>query len=225
VTEPLAPAPEPTYRLVPSKFPPIGLIDTVATAADMEVVLDLVGWTNDRLVAERASLLPRSEGVFGRPNSSVVMAAFLHVAPGGMRFNNNDVGAWYAAAETVTAIAEVAHHLRREAVATGLPTMSRTYRCYLADLAGTYVDLRERGTEMPEIFATDSYAESQRFGETVRATDNAGILYASVRRTGGLNIVGYRPSLILNVRQGDHFEITVQAADRHINVKTLSATH
>ncbi len=224
MNEPQAPAPEPTYRLVASKFPPIGLFDTVATASDMEAVLDLVGWTNDRLVAERVSLLPQSEWVFGRPNSSVVMAAFLHVAPGGLRFNNGDLGAWYASAETVTAIAEVAHHLRREGVATGLPTMSRIYRCYLANLSGTYVDLHERKAEMPEIFATNSYAESQRFGEAVRATDNAGILYASVRRAGGLNIVGYRPSLILNVRQGNHFEITVRAADRHINVKTLSAT-
>ncbi len=225
MNEALAPAPEPTYRLVPSKFPPIGLFDTVATAADMESVLDLVGWTNDRLVAERVSLLPQSEWVFGRPNSSVIMAAFLHVAPGGLRFNNGNLGAWYAAAETVTAIAEVAHHLRREAVATGLPTMSRTYRSYLADLAGAYVDLRGRETEMQEIFATGSYAESQRLGEAVRATDNAGILYASLRMAGGLNIVGYRPSLVMNVRQGEHFEITVQAADRRINVKTLSATH
>jgi RES domain-containing protein len=152
------------------------------------------------------------------------MAAFLHVAPGGMRFNNDDLGAWYAAAETVTAIAEVAHHLRREAVASSLATMSRTYRTYLADPAGAYVDLRRREAEMPEIFAADSYAESQRFGETVRATDNAGILYPSVRKAGGLNSVGYRPSLILNVRQGEHFEITVQGADRQINVRTLSVT-
>ena len=152
------------------------------------------------------------------------MAAFLHVAPGGLRFNNGDLGAWYASAESMTAIAEVSHHLRRETVATSLPTMSRTYRCYLADLGGAYVDLRELRTEMPEILATNSYAESQRFGEAVRTAGNDGVLYASVRRAGGLNVVGYRPSLILNVRQGEHFEITVQAANRQINVRTLSAT-
>jgi RES domain-containing protein len=106
------------------------------------------------------------------------MAAFLHVAPGGMRFNNDYLGAWYATAEPVTAITEVAH------------------------LTGVYIDLRPREEDMPEIFAPNSYAESQHFGEAVRATENAGILYPSVRRTGGLNIVVYRPSLILNVRQG-----------------------
>ena len=74
-----SPAPQPTYRLIPSRFPPIGLFDTVATAADLEAVMELAGWTNDRLLAERLQRLPREEWVFGRPNSSIVMATFLHV--------------------------------------------------------------------------------------------------------------------------------------------------
>ncbi len=92
-----APAPHPTYRLIPSRFPPIGLFDTVARAADLRAVMELAGWTNDRLVAERINRLPEGEWVHGRPNASVVMAAFLHVAPTGMRFNSADLGAWYAA--------------------------------------------------------------------------------------------------------------------------------
>ena len=75
-----APAPDPTVRLVPSRFPPIGLLDTVATAADLAAVMDLEGWTNDRLVRDRVARLPTDEWVFGRPNASVVMAAFLHAA-------------------------------------------------------------------------------------------------------------------------------------------------
>ncbi|RYE49665.1 MAG: RES domain-containing protein, partial [Hyphomicrobiales bacterium] len=31
-----APAPKPSFRLIPSQFPPIGLFDTVARAADLE---------------------------------------------------------------------------------------------------------------------------------------------------------------------------------------------
>jgi len=46
-----APAPHPAFRLIPSRFPPIGLFDTVATAADLRPVMELEGWTNDRLVA------------------------------------------------------------------------------------------------------------------------------------------------------------------------------
>lgn len=85
--EKLVAAPRPAHRLVPSRFPPIGLFDTVATAADAAAVMELSGWTNDRLVAERIDRLPRDQWVYGRANASVVMASFLHVAPGGMRFN------------------------------------------------------------------------------------------------------------------------------------------
>ncbi|MBN9331993.1 RES family NAD+ phosphorylase, partial [Devosia sp.] len=110
-----APAPQPSFRLIPSQFPPIGLFDTVSRAADLEAVMELAGWTNDRLVAERIKRLPQDEWAFGRPNSSIVMAAFLHAAPGGGRFSGPDLGAWYAAVSVETGLAEVAHHLRREA--------------------------------------------------------------------------------------------------------------
>lgn len=65
--------------------------------------MELVGWTNDRLVADRIRRLPANEWVYGSPNASIVMAAFLHVAPGGMRFNGPDLGAWYAAGNLKTA--------------------------------------------------------------------------------------------------------------------------
>ena len=43
----------------PSQYPPIGLFDTVATAADLEAVMELAGWTNDRLVPMRLHRLPQ----------------------------------------------------------------------------------------------------------------------------------------------------------------------
>ncbi|MGO8609170.1 RES domain-containing protein, partial [Rhizobium johnstonii] len=86
-----------SYRLLPSQFPPIGLFETVTRAADLQAVMELVGWTNDRLVADRIQRLPEDQWVYCVANASIVMAAFLHVAPGGMRFNVPDLGAWYAA--------------------------------------------------------------------------------------------------------------------------------
>ena len=76
MTDRFASAPRPAYRLIPSQFPPIGLFDTVATAADLSAVMDLVGWTNDRLVAERINRLAPQDWVYGVPNASIVMAAF-----------------------------------------------------------------------------------------------------------------------------------------------------
>jgi hypothetical protein len=222
VTDALAPAPQPTYRLIPSRFPPIGLFDTVATAADLPAVLELVGWTNNRLVAERINRLPPSEWVYGVPNASVVMAAFLHVAAGGMRFNGPELGAWYASDDIRTAAAEVGHHLRREAHARRVAAMSRTYRTYGATLLGDYLDLRSRQAEHPDVYASDRYNAAQKLGEDVRAADGAGILYDSLRRRNGINIVAFRPRNITDIVPADHFEITVAAAARRIEIRRLS---
>lgn len=221
MSEALASAPSRMLRLVPSRFPPIGLFDTVATAADLAAVMELAGWTNDRLVAERIERLPQAEWVYGRPNASVVMAAFLHVAPAGMRFNGAELGAWYAGADLATCAAEVGHHLRREAVSRALPGLSRSYRTYAARLGGDFVDIRNARSSRPELYAPDSYAASQAFGEAVRASGRAGILYGSVRLTGGVNAAAYRPSLVLDVVQAEHYRVEVEAEGRRIAVARL----
>ncbi len=214
-----APAPQPSHRLIPSRFPPIGLFDTVATTADAEAVMELAGWTNDRLVRQRLARLPQDEWVFGRANSSIVMAAFLHAAPDGSRFNGPDLGAWYAAAALVTAVAEVGHHLRREALARGLETTNRSFRSYTARLEGSYRDIR--GGE-PELHAADSYAAGQGFGESLRAAGGDGVVYDSVRHRGGTNVCAYRPSKVIDVVQAEHLEIKVSVGEKRIEATRLT---
>ena len=214
-------APRRTHRLIPSRFPPIGLFDTVASAADLEAVMELAGWTNDRLVAERIARLPQADWVYGRANASIVMAAFLHVGPEGGRFNGPELGAWYASARLVTAAVEVAHHMRREAVARGVAGMLRQFRQYSARLLGAYLDLRGQQAAMPGVYAPDSHAASQRLGEEIRAAGRPGILYDSVRHSGGMNIAVLRPRNVADVVQADHFEITVSAAAKRIEMRLL----
>ena len=222
MTDAFAPSPRPAHRLIPSKFPPIGLFDTVATAADLAAIMELVGWTNDRLVAGRIARLPQAEWVYGVPNASIVMAAFLHVAPGGMRFNGPELGAWYASDELRTAAAEVGHHLRRETVARGKAAMTRTYRAYATTLLGDYLDIRGQQAARADVYASDRYDASQKFGEQIRASGGAGLLYDSLRRRTGSNVVAHRPGNITDIVQTDHFEIAVEAASRTIDVRKLS---
>jgi hypothetical protein len=222
VTDIFAPAPQPTHRLIPSQFPPIGLFDTVATTADLSAVMELVGWTNDRLVAERINRLPQIEWVHGVPNASIVMAAFLHVAPGGMRFNGPELGAWYAADDIRTAAAEVGHHLRRETVARGVATMSRRYRAYAATLLGDYLDIRGQLETRSDVYASERYDASQKLGEEVRSSGGSGLIYSSLRRQTGVNVVAHRPCNITDIVQTDHYEITVLATSRTIDVRKLS---
>lgn len=212
-------APFPAHRLIPSQFPPIGLFDTVARAADLDAVMELVGWTNDRLVAERLARLPRAEWVFGRANASIVMAAFLHAPVAGARFSGPDLGAWYAAARLETAIAEVGHHLRREAFARRLPMAARRYRAYRCRLEGRYRDIR--GIDDPALYDSASYGASQMFGESLRAAGEDGIVYDSLRHAGGMAICAYRPSKVLDVVQAEHFDIAVRVDGPAIAVTRL----
>lgn len=212
-------APQPSYRLIPSRFPPVPLFDTVATAGDLAAVMELVGWTNDRLVRERMLRLPQADWAYGRANASVVMAAFLHAAPDGGRFNGPDLGAWYAGGAIATAIAEVGHHLRREAVARGVSGMTRTFRCYAARLAGRYRDIR--GTH-PDLHDPHSHGAGQAFGEAMRAAGGDGIVYDSVRHSGGIAVCAYRPRKIEDVVQAAHYEISVEAAVNRIDARRLT---
>ena len=216
-----APAPQPSHRLIPSQFPPIGLFDTVARAADLEAVMELAGWTNDRLVVERIARLPRTEWAFGRANASIIMAAFLHAPPSGARFSGPDLGAWYGAGAVETAVAEVGHHLRREALARGRTAATRRFRAYRARLEGSYIDLR--GVADPALYASDTYAASQAYGEAQRAAGEDGIVYDSLRHRGGVAVCAYRPHNILEVVQAEHLDIAVLTDDPRIEVTRLAA--
>ena len=207
---PAVPIPGPTQRLIPSRFPPISAFDDVAAPSELEAVMELEGWTNDRLVAERLARLPKSEWVYGRPNASVVMASFLHTPPTGLRFSSGALGAWYGAMRVETAIAEVSHHLRREMMRSGMERHVATYRVYGAQFEGLYRDIRDHVADEPGLYSTSDYSASQAFGESVRASGGDGILYASIRHRGGENICAYRPSKILDVTQSGHIELTLR---------------
>ncbi|MSU90919.1 RES domain-containing protein [Rhodobacteraceae bacterium 2CG4] len=214
-------APAGTSRLIPSRFPPVSAFEAVAAADDLDAVMYLEGWTNDRLVAPRLERLPRAEWVYGRPNASVVMAAFLHGSPGGLRFTDSSLGAWYCSTSINTALLEVANGLREEIALSALTQKAETYRQYRSDLAGDYVDIF--GAH-PENHDPDDacHPETQAFGRRVREEGaRAGIRYESVRHPGHENWVCFRPSLVLNVTQASHFRIEVPRSGRVV-VRQLS---
>lgn len=200
--------PEPTWRLVPSRFPPIEAFESVASAADLPAVMELEGWTDDRLVAERLRRLAQTQWVFGRANASLIMAAFLHVSADGGRFNGPDLGAWYGSLDLKTAIAEVAHHLRREAIRAGRREYTVTYGSYEASLLGDYEDLRSRQDDLPKLYDPRSWKASQVYGERRRAEGADGILYDSLRLRGGTNVAAFKPTNVTDVVATEHFRIT-----------------
>jgi RES domain len=203
---PFCVSPGRTHRLIPTRFPPVQTFDSVTTVGDLEAVLELEGWTDDRLVAHRLNRLPPETWVYGVPNASIVMAAFLHGSPDGLRFTSPDLGAWYASSAVETGLVEVLNGLRRELSLTQLDEKTEEYREYTSLLRGDFVDIRGG---CPNLHDPNSYAASQSFGERVRASDRSGIAYDSVRDPGGSNWVCYRPRNIGDVVQGRHYRARV----------------
>ncbi len=99
--------------------------------------------------------------------------------------------------------------------------MSRIYRAYSATLLGDYLDIRGRQYNRPEAYDPDRYDRSQLFGETIRASGGLGILYDSLRRRRGSNVVAFRPRSIVDIGEGETFEISVSASRRSIDVRRL----
>jgi RES domain-containing protein len=165
--------------------------------------------TNDRVneTLLRPGRLDRSEWVTGQPGATLVMAAFCHPTPGGGRFNGEALGAWYCAAEIETAIAEtVYHHTRLLAhSASGFRHVIQM-RELISEVDAELCDLRRVRKRHPELYDPESYAASQPFGEALRRTGANGIVYESVRRPAGTNLVVYRPSLLPSVLQEDYFD-------------------
>lgn len=196
---------KPSYRLVPSRFPPTGLFDRVARPEDLDVVLAAEALTNDRLRDElgQIRLVPPEERVSG-PGTTPIMAAFTHLNPEGSRFSDGTYGVYYAAHELETGIAESAHHRARFLARTHESPGEVDMRAYLADIAAELVDARNWGRRKPDIMNRDDYKASRAFARARRAEGAGGIVYDSVRREGGQCVAIFRPRLLSPARQGTH---------------------
>jgi RES domain len=197
-----------TFRLVPTIYPTTGILDRVAAPEDLDAIIELESWTNDRISTELGLLhrLPKEEWVVGRRMSSVVMAAFCHPRVTGARFSGAGRGAWYAARALETAHAEVVFHRTKELQEIGVLETFVQVRAYLADFAGLFHDIRERRHAFQPLYNPNDYTASQQFGNELLASGSNGVVYRSVRHKGGECLACFRPKHVKNVRQGAHFE-------------------
>ena len=182
----------PSYRIVPSRFPPVGLFDRIASPADLDALFELEGMTNPRLRQEIGdlSMVPPGRRITG-PGTTPVMAAFLHANPSGSRFSDGRWGVYYAARERDTAIAETIHHRQAFLRYTREPACVLQMRCYLADVAVNGANENNTLT-MTGTFAAGGQNIPIELVGTITGNDMTGQLKTSfgdldfkARRTGG----------------------------------------
>ncbi|ROT95387.1 RES domain-containing protein [Altererythrobacter sp. FM1] len=196
---------QPCYRIIPSRFPPIGLFEAVADPADLEAVFRIEAMTNDRLREEvgELTLVPVEDRVAG-PGTSPIMAAFTHLNPAGDRFTDGSYGVFYASLTIETAIAETRHHRTRFLEATQEPAQEIDMRVYAVDLDADLHDIRAMRDSYPAYYHPTSYAVSQELGRALRDAGSDGVVYRSVRDESGECAAVFRPRLLSNCRQERH---------------------
>lgn len=192
----------PSWRIISSRFPPVGLFDAIADPADLDALYELEGMTNPRLRMElgRIDLVPVPRRIAG-PGTTPIMAAFTHLNPDGSRFSPGSYGVYYAARDRQTAIAETVHHRQRLLASTAEAACTLQMRCYLANIKADLDDLRGG---WPELHDPDSYVASQRYAVERRAAGSDGVVYDSVRQSGGQCVAVFHPDRIAPARQGEH---------------------
>lgn len=198
----------PAWRLVASRFPPLGLFDRVARPADLASVFAVESLTNARLRQEAGelSLVPPQDRVSG-PGTTPIMAAFTHLNRQGSRFTAGDYGVYYAAHTIDTAIVETAFHRARFLAATAEAAMEIDMRSYAADIVGEFHDIRSAAHDHAALYAPDpaAYGVAQDFARTLRTQGSNGIAYHSVRERGGECVAVFKPRAIAPVVQGSHY--------------------
>jgi RES domain-containing protein len=197
----------PSYtRLINSAFPPIDLFEDIADPADWELLARAEGRTNPRLAESigQLDLVPPERRV-GGPGASYVMAPFVHCSPDRSgRFHDGNFGAFYAANDFATAVAETVHHVARFLAATAEePGWIATMRELTGQIDRALVDIR-KGSHAA-LLDPDSYVASQAFAAGQRADGADGIVYPSVRQKGGECFAAFWPDVVGIPQQASHW--------------------
>jgi len=192
----------PSYRIVSSRFPPIGIFDDIARHEDIDAVFLIEGMTNPRLRESLGliDLVLRNRRASG-PGTTPIMSAFTHLNRDGSRFSDGSYGVYYAALEQITAIHETVYHRQRFLSHTHEPACQIQMRCYLGDVVCALHDIRGGFTVKHD---PGSYAASQALAGQLRVNGSDGIVFDSVRHAGGQCVAVFYPDRVAPVRQGPH---------------------
>ena len=197
-----------SYRLIPSRYPTVGLYDRVADPADLDAVFAIEALTNPCIRDDigQLQLVPPAERLSGA-GSTMVMAAFTHLNPEGSRFSDGSYGVYYAAQTLETAIAEVGHHRAVFLARTNEPAIDVDLRAITATIQAELHDLRGLGHRGAALFDPDDYGVPQALGRQLRDAGSWGVQFASVRDHGGLCVGVFRPRAVRNARSTAHLAL------------------
>lgn len=217
----------PCYRIIPSRFPPVGWFDRVTTPKDLNALYALEALTNPLVRDEVGDLrlVPDEERICGS-GTQLIMTAFTHLNREGSRFSDGTFGVYYAGESQDTAIMETIHGHSRRLKEASLGPRDLEMQVILADLDGDLWDVRGPGFESYHDPDPATYAAGQVLARKAKAERADGIRYRSVRRASGECVAVLRPTALSKAHSTRHLIYPwdgVQIDPGRICVKTLLA--
>lgn len=187
------------------------LASLVDDADELAQLAEIEGATSSRSVAETTGIsgLDANELVYDVPHAHFINASFAYAKPREPnRFNGENRGAWYAALEVETCLAEITFHMTEFLGRTGHFEATVEYAEMFCSLSGDFLDLRPLPSH-PALHPDKAigYPEGNALAAQARAQGLNGIIYPSVRHPGGTCLAVLRPAAVQSVRQGDVYRL------------------
>ena len=186
-------------RLIASKYPPIDLYERVSSdPAVWDALIAAEMLTNPRVRDQLGNihLVPVEERVSG-PGASYVMAPFTHLNPKGGRFSDAIHGAYYAAQDLPTAVAETGYHFSRFAADSADGPRYEEMRVIVGHIGAELHDVERLDVaDRRRVLDPIDYTPGQALALALRDIGSAGVHYPSVRRAGGKCVALFRPSAV-----------------------------
>ena len=195
----------PSFRIIAARYPPVNFFERIsADPKEWEILLEIEKLTDPSLNIGNLSL-ETADRIGGAGAGRVLPSfTFLDPNPPGSRFSNNKFGAYYAADDLNTAVAETVHHRTAFLVSTAQPPQDLDQLLILANIRGALHDIRKMGKALGTVYSGTDYAASQSLTARLRSAGSLGIVYDSVRRSGSECIAVLRARVISNAREDRH---------------------
>jgi RES domain-containing protein len=201
-----------TVRLVATaRLRPPVLEALVDSDQELRELAEIEGATSSRLQAQARGIsgLDARELVYDVPHAHFINASFAYAKPREPnRFNGETRGAWYAALDVETCLAEITFHMTDFLAKAGDFHATVDYAEMVCSVSGEFLDLRTHAHPALSPDKATGYPEGNRLALDARRTGLNGIVYPSVRHAGGTCLAILRPAAVQSVRQGDVWRLT-----------------
>ena len=198
-----------TVRLIPSAYYKGPILRPLVDTDDELRALEALERTTSKRLSQR-KINPEVEDW----GSSCVEAAFAYRREGGNRFNDQHHGAWYAGFDEATALAEVGFHKTRELGYIKDPARKYRdevhYHALQASFIGRFHDVRKEALP-PKYLDADpavGYPAGQQLAKELLQVGSRGLIYPSVRRSGGICLVAFQEIVVQDVRPGAKWQLS-----------------